>query len=150
MTVSKESLDESKLKVGYDSNGDQEYGYMEFDLSNLPEMDNTVISDAYIDVEANKVNALNELRFHIEMIVPCIGEKTYEKVMRRDIIERIGYDVSVEDIKDRQKQRFVFDKHAIEEMLKHADKNSKAVYSFLADQISTGLLLRPLSTTCAL
>ncbi|MFT5660942.1 MAG: carboxypeptidase T [Sulfurimonas sp.] len=128
ITVSKEAIDESKLKVGYDNNGNQEYGYMEFDLSNLPEMDNTVISDAYIDIEANKVNALNELRFHIEMIIPCEGEKSYEKIKDREIIERIGYDVSVSDIKDSSKHRFVFDKHAIGEMLKNADQTSKAVF----------------------
>ncbi len=128
ITVLKDKLDESMLKVGYDSNANQTYGYMEFDLSNLPEMDNTVISDAYIDIEASKVNALNELRFHIEMIVPCVGEKSYEKIKNREIIERIGYDVSVADIKDSSKHRFVFDKHAIGEMLKNANETSKVVF----------------------
>lgn len=40
----------------------------------------------------------------------------------RNIIERIGYDVSVEEIKERAKQMFVFDTHAIEEMLKNEMK----------------------------
>jgi len=128
ITATKDKLVESGLRVGFDKDGNKEYGCIEFDLSNLPDMDNTVISDAYIDIEADKINSLNSIRFHIEMIVPCDGEKTYEKIKNREIIERIGYDVSVSDIKDRTKQRFVFDKHAISEMLKNSNENSKVIF----------------------
>ena len=127
-TASKLDMQDSALRVGFDKNGNKEYGCIEFDLSNLPQMDNTVISDAYIDIQACEINSQNSLRFHIEMVLPYDGERTYEKIKFRNIIERIGYDVSVEDIKDRAKQRFVFDKHAIEEMLKNADMNSKALF----------------------
>ena len=128
ITITKDKIIDSGLRVGFDKNGDKEYGCIEFDLSNIPEMDNTIISDAYIDIEANKINSLNSLRFHIEMIMPCSGKKTYDKVKHREIIERIGYDVSVSDIKDISKHRFVFDKYAIQEMLKNASQNSKAVF----------------------
>ncbi|MEA2099991.1 MAG: M14 family metallopeptidase [Campylobacterota bacterium] len=128
ITATKDKIFESGLRVGFDKDGNREYGCIEFDLANLPDMDNTVISDAYIDIEANKINSLNSIRFHIEMIVPCKGEKTYEKIKSREIIERIGYDVSVSDIKEIPKQRFVFDKHAISEILQNADENSKAVF----------------------
>jgi len=128
VTATKEKIIDSSLRVGFDKNGDKEYGCIEFDLSNLPDMDNTVISDAYIDIEADKINSLKSIRFHIEMVVPCSGEKTYDKIKNRDIIERVGYDVSVADIKELSKQRFVFDKHAISEMLINADETSKAVF----------------------
>jgi len=128
ITVSKNKLQESALKVGFNSEGDKEYGYIEFDLANLPDMDNTIISSAYIDIEANRLSSQNNLRFHIEMISPCEGEKSYEKVKNRKIIERIGYDVSMVDIKENAKQRFVFDKHAINEMLVNAQDSKKAVF----------------------
>ena len=128
VTISKEEFSDSRLRVGFDNNGDKEFGVIEFDLLNLPEMDSTVISDAYIDIEVSKINSENSLRFHIEMILPCAGKKTYEKIINREIVERVGYDVSVADIKENSKQRFVFDKHAIEEMLKNASKNSKVVF----------------------
>ena len=128
MSITKNKITEKDLKVGFDKNGDKEYGYIEFDLSNLPDMDSTVISDAYIDIEAIKINSLNSIRFHIEMIVPSKNEIVYGEVKNREIIERIGYDVSVSDIKNTPKQRFVFDKHAISEMLKYANKNSKAIF----------------------
>jgi hypothetical protein len=128
ISASKDKIKESSLVVGFDKDGNEKYGVVEFDLSNLPDMDNTVISNAYIDMEASRVNSVNELRFHIEMIVPCDGEKTYEKIKSRSVIERIGYDVSTADIKNRVKQRFIFDKHAIEEMLKNAATVSKALF----------------------
>jgi len=126
-TVSKDRLEESKLEVGFDKNGDKQYGCIEFDLSNLPEMDNTVISNAYIDINATKISS-SSLRFHIEMVIPCDGEITYEKIKNVDVIERIGYDVSIVDIKESAKQRFVFDRYAIEEMLNGAKENSKVVF----------------------
>ena len=127
-TATKDKMIESSLNVGFDKDGEKKYGCIEFDLSNLPEMDNTVISDAYIDIEASKINSVSELRFHIEMIVPCDGEKTYEKIKNRNIIERIGYDVSITDIKNRSKQRFIFDKHAITEMLKNSQSSSTVLF----------------------
>jgi hypothetical protein len=128
VTVSKDKLQESALKVGFNSQGDKEYGNIEFDLANLPDMDNTIISSAYIEIEANRVSSQNNLRFHIEMVSPCEGEKTYENVKNREIIERIGYDVSMVDIKENAKQRFIFDKHAINEMLMNATDSKKAVF----------------------
>ncbi len=129
LSATKDNLLDSALTVGFDADGNTEYGCVEFDLSNLPEMDNTVISSAFIELEANKINSQNNnLRFHIEMIVPCKGEKTYEKIKNREIIERIGYDVSVGDIKESPKQRFVFDKYAINEMLLNASINHKVVF----------------------
>jgi len=128
MTVGREKQEEYTLKVGFNSDGDKEYGYIEFDLANLPDMDNTIISSAFIDIEANRLSSQNNLRFHIEMINPHECEKSYEKVKDRDIIERIGYDVSMVDIKDNAKQRFVFDKHAINEMLINARDSKKAVF----------------------
>jgi len=124
-SVTDEEILEEQLLVGYDKNGKQIYGCVEFSLANLPEMDNTVISNAYIDLEVNKMNALNDLRFHIEMIAPCEGDVSYEKIQNRTIIERIGYDVSVSELKESAQQRFVFDTYTINEMVSNAQENQK-------------------------
>ncbi len=123
----KNDMLDGTLQVGFDSNGYKEYGCIEFDLSNLPETNNTVISTAYIELEAQKINALSSLRFHIEMVIPCEGEKTYEKIKNREVIERIGYDVSVSDIKESAKQRFVFDRYTINEMIESAKTSKKVI-----------------------
>ncbi|QOY51575.1 M14 family zinc carboxypeptidase [Candidatus Sulfurimonas baltica] len=130
-TAYKDKLVENKLVVGFDKAGNKKYACFEFDLSQLPEMDNTVISTSYIELDVQTVNSDNSLRFHIEMITPYEGEKSYDKIKYRKIIERIGYDVSVSDIKKESKQRFVFDTHAINEMVEKAKAtriNSKAVF----------------------
>ena len=127
-TTLKNKILENKLVAGYDKDGNIKYSCMEFDLSQWPEMNNTVISNAYIEIEAISINSTNNLRFHIEMIKPCEGEKTFEKIKTREIIERIGYDVSVLDMKSKPKQRFVFDTYAINEMVENIDNGSKAVF----------------------
>jgi len=105
-------------RIGYDNNGLQKYACMEFDLTNLPDTENIVISNAYIEIEAKKiVSTSKSLRFHIEMVEPIKGELTYEKIKNRHVIERIGYDVSLSDLEDSKKQRFVFDRYTINEMV---------------------------------
>lgn len=130
-TAYNDKIVENKLDVGFDKDGYKKYACFEFDLTQLPEMDNTVISTSYLELEVDKIDSSNNLRFHIEMITPYDGEINYAKVKYRKIIERIGYDVSVTDIKKESKQRFVFDTHAINEMVENAKltkENSKAVF----------------------
>ncbi|MDQ7059981.1 MAG: fibronectin type III domain-containing protein [Sulfurimonas sp.] len=124
-SVSEEGTLKQTLISGYDKNAKHQYACIEFDLSNLPDMDNTSISDAYIDLEVNKIDALNDIRFHLEMIVPSSGEKNFESVTNRNIIERIGYDVSVADLKNSSNQRFIFDTYAVNEMINSSQNGMK-------------------------
>ena len=128
ITLSHAGLQESKLQSGFDNDGKKIYACVEFDLSNLPDMENTVMSSSYMEIEATKINAKEHMRFHIEMIVPLEGEYTYEKIQNREIIERIGYDVSVVDIKESAKQRFVFDTYTINEMIEMASSAKKVLF----------------------
>ena len=131
-TILKDKTIEDRLSIGFDGNGDKKFGCIEFNLSNLPKAEDTTISSAYIEITADKIDALNNMRFHIEMVVPNEGEKTYEKIKEREIIERIGYDVSATDIKNDLKQRYVFDTYAIEEMLRRTKETDKAVFTISA------------------
>jgi hypothetical protein len=127
-TINKEEVKDKTLKAGFDKNGDKKYACIEFDLTNIPDMENTVISTAFIDMEAFKINAKNSLRFHIEMITPISGEVDYEKIQNRKIIERIGYDVSVADIHKSLKQRFVFDRFAINQLINMVQECKKVLF----------------------
>lgn len=127
-SISKSFVNHNDLSVGFDSNGDKLYGCMEFDLSNLPEVSDTIVSNAYIELKASKINALNNLRFHIEMVIPCDGEKSYEKVITRQVVERVGYDLSAADFKEEAVQRFVFDRYTIDEMMNNSIDKSKVLF----------------------
>jgi len=126
--IDKEEIKEGRLEAGFDKNGDKIFGCIEFDLSNLPDVDTTVISTSYIEIESQKINSLNDIRFHIEMIVPCEGKKTYQKIKDRKVIERVGYDVSASELKKNPQHRFVFDTYAINEMLESADEDRKVIF----------------------
>jgi len=128
LTVKKDKVEEATLLAGFDKNGHKEYACIEFDLTNLPDMENIVISNAYIELEALMIKSKGSLRFHIEMIVPCSFDVNYEKIQNRQIIERIGYDVSISDLEESSKQRFVFDRYAINEMLELAQVHKKAFF----------------------
>jgi hypothetical protein len=127
-TFSKDKIVEDKLVAGFDKNGYNKYARFNFDLSQLPEMDNIVVSSAYIELDAKNVKLQKNLRFHVEMVHPCEGERTYEKIQKRNVIERIGYDISVPDLIKDSRQRFVFDTHAINEMVEYIKKNPNAVF----------------------
>ena len=131
-TVNKDDVKDTSLKSGFDKNGNKRYACIEFDLTNLPDMHNTVISNAYIDMEAFKINSKGTLRFHIEMIAPIAGELNYEKISQREIIERIGYDVSISELEDATKQRFVFDKYAINQMIDISKESNKVMFVITA------------------
>jgi len=136
-TASKNNLKNSEIIVGFDKDGHEKYACIEFDLSQLPQMDNTTISSSYIELYVDNINCKNNLRFHLEMINPCEGEKNYEKIKDRKIIERIGYDVSVADIRSEPKQRFVFDTHAINEMVENAKSDGNTVFILSASSQKT-------------
>jgi len=125
-SVGLDGIKENSLKVGFDNKGFKRYGYIKFDLSNLPDMENIVISEAYIELDANKINSINSIRYHIEM-AEAVDEIDY-KTLQSNIIERIGYDVSVSDIKSNSKQRFVFDRFAINELLNSSQKENKIAF----------------------
>jgi len=127
-TAYKDKIVEDELVVGFDKEGQIEYGCMEFNLSQLPQMDNTVISSAYLELNSNKINSYNNIRFHVELVVPCGDDKNYEKIHNREIIERVGYDVSISDIKNDSKQRFVFDRHTINELVQNTQDKKNVTF----------------------
>ncbi len=128
-TINEDNLKDTTLRAGFDTNAHQKYACMEFDLTNLPEMENIVVSKAYIEIESSQIISTSKsLRFHIEMIETIDGEITYNKIQDRKIIERIGYDVSLTDIHESSKQRFVFDRYTINEMLQMCQLNKRVLF----------------------
>jgi hypothetical protein len=128
-TINEDNIKDTALHSGFDDKGLEKFACMEFDLTNLPDVETTVVSKAYIEIESALINSKSKsLRFHIEMIEPIEGEITYEKIQNRNIIERIGYDVSVTDLQENAKQRFVFDRYTINELIELCKQNKKVLF----------------------
>jgi hypothetical protein len=131
-TVAKSGVTERSLRVGFDPDGSRSYGCIEFDLSQLPEMENTVISEAYVEMEAQQIDAGKSLRYHLEMVTSCDMEKSYDSVRAREVIERIGYDVSVDTLSRQKLQRFIFDRYTTEEMVASAEAGERLFFVLYA------------------
>jgi hypothetical protein len=132
LTVSKSGVEEEKLLVGFDRNGDALYSFLEFDLSAMPDMENTVIFDTYVELTTNNITSPVNLRFHLEM-VKCVGsKKSFENIKNREVVERVGYDVSVEDLKAQKQQRFIFDTYVIQELINATMQGEKLYFVIYA------------------
>ena len=112
-TVAEKGVEAGKIAAGFDANGKKIYATFDFELGSLPDWEFMQITKAYVVLNPVKVYAKENIRFHLEMI-DADAERDYEAIKARHIIENIGYDVSVSELKN-QEQVFVFDAYAIQE-----------------------------------
>ncbi len=131
-TVRADGLEEGKIVCGFDGEGRKIYATFDFELGSLPDWEFMQITRAYVVLNPVKVYAKENIRFHLEMI-DAEAERNYEAIKNRQIIENIGYDVSVNELKNEE-QVFVFDTYAIQEFGNR-----------LRDKKSIAFLLRPSS-----
>jgi len=131
-TLSANEIKEDKIVCGFDKNGKKIYATFDFELGSLPAWEFLSITQAYVVLNPVNVYAKENIRFHLEMI-ETKDERDYESLKNRHIIENIGYDVSVNELKNEE-QVFVFDTYAIQEFGNR-----------LQDKKSVAFLLRPSS-----
>ena len=117
-TISRDGVEEG-LNSGFDSEGHRVYGYLNFDLSQLPDPENTMITQCALRIRnKNKFKKKSDVRYYVELVeVDEIG--TYEDVQNREKIEYIGYEVAEADLNTKECQYFKFDtlsKIALDEM----------------------------------
>jgi len=110
-TLEEKSIKEGVIECGFDNRGKKIYASFDFDISSLPNWNYIAVTKAYIILNPIEVYAKNNIRFHLEMIREE-SEKDYEAVDNRDIVENIGYDVSINELRSKE-QIFIFDTYAI-------------------------------------
>lgn len=107
------------LKSGFDAAGNRVYGYMNFDLSQLPNPQKTMITKCALRLRnKNTFKTKSDIRYYVELVeVDEVG--TYEDIKNREKIEYIGYEVAESDLNSKDYQYFNFDtlsKIALDEM----------------------------------
>jgi predicted deacylase len=117
-TISRDGVKEG-LNSGFDSEGHRVYGYLDFDLSQLPDPENTMITQCALRIRnTNKFKKKSDVRYYVELVeVDEVG--TYEDIKNREKIEYIGYEVAESDLNTKEYQYFKFDtfsKLALDEM----------------------------------
>ncbi len=111
ITIYKDKIKKNELICGFDENNCKIYGLVEFDLDNLPNFDETVITNCYIQIKNKSVTKTEqEIRYNIEFI--DIEDYTCEAISTRDRIEFIGYEVSLRDLQKNKTHKFIFDMYS--------------------------------------
>jgi len=97
------------LKAGFDPEGNKVYAYMDFDLSQLPDPENTMITACALRISAqNTFKKRSDIRYYVELVdVDEVG--SYDDIRNREQIEYIGYEVAESDLKKNECQYFNFD-----------------------------------------
>ncbi|NPA81788.1 MAG: peptidase [Epsilonproteobacteria bacterium] len=127
----------NELKAGFDENKNKIYGYMEFDLSSLPDPDKTVIVNAYIVMQnKNKLTTKKDVRFNIEFI-DKVDSDSYEAIKNRKSIEYVGYDIGRDDLTSNKKHFFIFDTYSMLELEKLHEEDKTASFIVKATSLET-------------
>lgn len=127
-TISKNSILENEISSGFDDNGKKIYSILEFNLSSLPSYENTIITNAYVELNSTKIYLKEDIRFHLEFIQNSIS-KNYKDFENRKIIQNIGYDISANELKNNQTQYFVFDSFAKIELNEKLKDSSNILFA---------------------
>ncbi len=100
---------EEGLKSGYDKEGQKVYSYLDFDLSQLQDPKNTMITECALRISSkNAFKTKSDIRYYVELVeLDEVG--TYEDIKNRDKIEYIGYEVAESDLRKNDCQYFNFD-----------------------------------------
>jgi len=108
-TISTSQVEENILKSGFDKDGNRIYGYLDFDISALPDPSTTVIIKCALKIRnSNSFKKKKDTRYYIELVeVDEVG--SYEDIKNRDKIEYIGYEVSESELNSKEYQYFNFD-----------------------------------------
>ncbi len=133
MTISEDEIEEDKLACGFDKNNEKIYGFISFDLSKLPDINEIAITDAWIEIKnSSTVKKDVDIRYNVEFI--DLDEFSYQDIKNRDRIEYIGYEVSSAQLSKKREHDFIFDSYSI-----HALEDKKR------EQQEAKFIIRPTS-----
>jgi hypothetical protein len=125
-TITTKEVHENTLRSGFDEQGAIIYGQMAFILSELPEADKTVITNAYL-IMRNKTSLITkrDTRFTIELAE--LKDIDFKSVKNRKKREFIGYEVSNQQLKEKDSHHFIFDSYC-KYHLEKLHENNKPCY----------------------
>jgi len=124
MTITPEGIQTETMACGFNQEDEKIYAYMSFDLSSLPNPDEAVITDAWIEISnTSTVKKEIDIRYNVEFI--DLEEFSYQDIKDRERIEFIGYEVSSAELGSKKEHHFIFDyfsKLALEEKQRQGEE----------------------------
>jgi len=128
-TVYKKQIKHNELITGFEESGLKIYSTLKFNLDSLPPYENTMIVDAYLELNSTKIYLKDDIRFHLELVDEN-STKSYDSLQSREVIQNIGYDISANELKNNQTQYFMFDEYA-NRLLNHKLKEKSSIFFVL-------------------
>ena len=133
-TICQQKIMQGELKSGFDEQGNIVYGQMAFTSEQLPDPNQTVITDAYLLMHnKNSLNTQKDIRFTIELAE--LKDIDYSSIKKRQKIEFIGYEVSNAQLKQNSKHHFIFDSYCRQELERLHDENKPFYFIIRATSI---------------
>ncbi len=124
MTITPQEINMETLACGFNKDDEKIYAYMSFDLSSLPNPDEVVITDAWIQIyNTSTVKKKVDIRYNVEFV--DLEEFQHEDIKERERIEFIGYEISSAELGVKKEHHFVFDNYsrlALEEKQKKGEE----------------------------
>jgi len=112
MTISEDDIIEGRVSCGFDKDGEKIYGFLSFDLSELPDMDRISITEAWIEIKNSSIiKRETNVRYNVEFI--DLEEFSYQDIKNRERIEYIGYEISSMELRKKRGHSFIFDSYSI-------------------------------------
>ena len=128
MTISEDNVTADRLACGFNKEHHKVYAYMSFDLSALPDTKETVITEAWIEINnTSTVKKEVDIRYDVEFV--DFDELSYHDIKDRKRIEYIGYEVSSQELGRKRKHNFAFDHYSKLELehMHRQDKEAKFI-----------------------
>jgi len=136
-TILPKETTKNKLSCGFDKDGKKIYGYIEFDTSLLPPLENLMPLRVFLNLKSKNIKTNKDIRVHIEFIDK--EHRTYETIKSRETIEQIGFEKSIGELKEESEHNFFFDSFSIE-TLERFWKSRKKISFVLKPTTSLKLL----------
>lgn len=123
MTIAPDKISAESMSCGFTENDEKVYAYMSFDLSQLPDPDEAIITDAWIQINnTSTVKNKVDIRYNVEFV--DLEEFTYQDIRERERIEFIGYEVSSDELGVKREHNFIFD-HFSKQTLEEKQRNGE-------------------------
>jgi hypothetical protein len=123
MTIAPNDITADKMACGFNQNDEKIYAYISFDLSQLPNPDESIITDAWIEIaNTSTVKKTVDIRYNVEFV--DLEEFSYQDIRERERIEFIGYEISSAELGKKKKHHFIFD-HYSKQALEEKQRNSE-------------------------
>jgi len=136
MTISEDEIVDGKLSCGFDKDREKIYGFLSFDLSELPDMDSIAITEAWIEIKnSSTVKKDIDIRYNVEFI--DLEEFSYQDIKNRERIEYIGYEVSSSELRKKKEHNFIFDSYSILALEQKRKENKEAKFIIRPTSITT-------------